>query len=354
MQIETKTRKNKLTPSIESNIQQIVEICNSKYADQSFHGASALNRKILLDPDIADLLTPETIIAILTLKNKNDPAINLNRLAGDGRKTTTIADVIVFGLQDAGSIQYLPNNDHIYGVKEYEEQKKAFATNTNKFLQIRTQESMTIEVGIDVFLSEYIKDMAENIKFMRGVIDFNTLSALQMDYYQATLQLKQGNSYTMTHIHEKGEVFKPTQSDIKYLEKQMKNLDAFFDADKATKFILQQHPDYTFRPDDTKITAEMIRNYLVEHFGFTVTTPSVVVENKPTTTHHKILQTLGTSEPEQRKDNTQESLPTQEKEKVTVEKETVTVETQEQQLEHSETGKKQHDDAPPAPRVRNI
>ncbi|KTC79530.1 hypothetical protein Lche_1550 [Legionella cherrii] len=60
-----KHRKLNISSEASENIKKIQSICNKDYFNQSFYGSAALNRKILLDKRIANLLTPETILAIL-------------------------------------------------------------------------------------------------------------------------------------------------------------------------------------------------------------------------------------------------------------------------------------------------
>lgn len=56
--IQTIDKRDK---SARENIKKIREICNTKYSNKGFFGHAALNRKMLLDKEIADLLTKDSI-----------------------------------------------------------------------------------------------------------------------------------------------------------------------------------------------------------------------------------------------------------------------------------------------------
>ncbi|WP_185967350.1 ADP-ribosyltransferase [Legionella israelensis] len=128
------------------NIVKIKEICNERYQDQAFYGNASLNRKILLDEDIANLLTPQTIALIFAehqqlkkqKKLKDLKAEDRLALLREGKEKDTyisLADAIFYGFSDGlDVIKYMPNNDPRYGRKEYEAQKLAFDKNTNKMI----------------------------------------------------------------------------------------------------------------------------------------------------------------------------------------------------------------------------
>lgn len=117
-------------PNEYSAIKAIQAKANCEYFDQLFYGNAALNRKMLLDEDIAQLLTPETLLAIFVMNFENhlDKRLSLQR---NGHYKTTIAKAIYFGFIDGTDvIKLMPNNDFDYGLCAYEKQKKDFEINT--------------------------------------------------------------------------------------------------------------------------------------------------------------------------------------------------------------------------------
>lgn len=130
-----------------ANIKKIKAICDDRYTDQVYYGNAALNRKILLDKDIADLLTPETIALIFDehqqLKKQGkldrlgaDDNIALVRLGKEEDKYISLGDALFFGFNDGlDVIKHLPNNDKKYGPDQYENQKQSFTGNTTRIVE---------------------------------------------------------------------------------------------------------------------------------------------------------------------------------------------------------------------------
>src|SRR5580692_10307029 len=102
LRISSNYLKETLSPEVIKNIQKIKEICNTDYYDQSFYGAASLNRKILLDRRIANLLTPETILAIFaihstTYKLDKKSSISIWR---NSSGYTSLASVLFYGFNE--------------------------------------------------------------------------------------------------------------------------------------------------------------------------------------------------------------------------------------------------------------
>ncbi|MBX3709302.1 MAG: hypothetical protein KIT56_02740 [Gammaproteobacteria bacterium] len=140
-----------ITSEVIKNIRKIKEICNSDYYDQSFYGAAALNRKILLDERIANLLTSETILAILaihstTYKFDSNSSIAVWR---NSSGYTSLAAILFFGFNEGlETIRLMPNNEPHYGSKLYREQQQKYKDHTNKIISnvIKAAEKLGINV----------------------------------------------------------------------------------------------------------------------------------------------------------------------------------------------------------------
>lgn len=143
---EVRARIEETTDAV-ANIQKIKTICADRYSDKVYYGNAALNRKILLDKDIADLLTPETIALIFDEHQQLKKQGKLDKLSAEDsiaikreekEKDTylSLADALLFGFKDGlNVIEHLPNNDKRYGPKEYDEQKKSFRENTSRIIE---------------------------------------------------------------------------------------------------------------------------------------------------------------------------------------------------------------------------
>lgn len=124
-----------------ANIEKIKKICDEEYSNKSALGASSLNRKILLDKRIADLLTPETIVTIFSLrsnmKDKIDPLSPI--VIRRDKEYSTIADAIYYGFSDGTEvIQLMPNNKaddpNVDNVKDYQAQKNNYEMHTKRIV----------------------------------------------------------------------------------------------------------------------------------------------------------------------------------------------------------------------------
>ena len=121
--------------AVQKNIKHIIMICNKKYADKNAHGDAVLNRGILLDEEIALLLTPDTLLAILAMDAAEKTRKKIAIKRGDG--TITIADAIYSGFkQGLDVIHSMPCNEHIYGQVQHKQHVNNFETNTMRTLEI--------------------------------------------------------------------------------------------------------------------------------------------------------------------------------------------------------------------------
>jgi hypothetical protein len=114
---------------VHPNIARLKAQCNAKYADQSYYGAAALNRMIVLDSGIISLLTPDTLIEIFrqntTISGAPSPdhIITLQR----NSSRTTLAGAIRYAFVDGlKTIECLPNNDFNLTHSHYLAQKAAY------------------------------------------------------------------------------------------------------------------------------------------------------------------------------------------------------------------------------------
>ncbi|MBA2656073.1 MAG: hypothetical protein H0U70_03715 [Tatlockia sp.] len=127
-----------LSPDVEDNLRSIQLICNSDYYDQRFYGNAALNRKILLDARIAQLLTPETISAIFLIHAKT-ATLNFNSPIAIRRNSSglsSLAAVLFYGFNEGlETIESMPNNESLYGKENYLQQKDNFLKNTEKIIE---------------------------------------------------------------------------------------------------------------------------------------------------------------------------------------------------------------------------
>lgn len=142
---EEKIALANLDETIQNNIWQIIKKCNARYSDAGYRGHDALNRAILLDPDIATYLTPETLIAIFKSQEKD---IKLNR---NTYFKPTIAGALEYGFKPGlDVIKTTPNNPPVktlfgtdldtlgaaqQGVANYEKQLLAFEENTLRIVE---------------------------------------------------------------------------------------------------------------------------------------------------------------------------------------------------------------------------
>ncbi|WP_131782154.1 hypothetical protein [Legionella gresilensis] len=165
-----------ITAQAKLNIKKIQKICNDKYFDQHFYGSAALNRMILLDKKIAELLTPETILALLAMHAKTTK-LDHDSPIGVFRNTTgylSLAAVLFYGFSEGLEIiKLLPNNEPNYGIHPYQEQKKKFTENTTKIinnieqaaahLNITTNSKKTLLEEGQVSLSQLFNSITDTI-----------------------------------------------------------------------------------------------------------------------------------------------------------------------------------------------
>ena len=115
-----------LTNEVSQNLNKIKQICDDEFSDQSFYGNAALNRKMLLDPRLAKLLTPDVIAYLFT----NEPTEETKIFRNSGG-AINLRDAIFYGFNDGlYTLKYMTNNEHDYNSAQYEQQKADFEANT--------------------------------------------------------------------------------------------------------------------------------------------------------------------------------------------------------------------------------
>jgi hypothetical protein len=139
------------------SIRKIQTICNEEYKDQSFYGSAALNRKILLDQRIAELLTPDVLLSILYIQAGYAPQYQNSLILTRNTSETTIADAIYYGFHNGLEIiKVMPNNESVYGTAQYAQQQIKFNDAT---LNIATNLlEMADKRNIDLTQPQYIKE----------------------------------------------------------------------------------------------------------------------------------------------------------------------------------------------------
>ncbi|MCL9683968.1 hypothetical protein [Legionella maioricensis] len=116
-----------LTEEIRGQIEKIRDLCDKKYCVKRTYGEDALNRMILLDKEIAKLLTPEVIQFLFTQKK---PTANEQTIRDD-RTIRNIRDVIYYGfINGLLPIKFLPNNEPTYGLTKYQQKQANYEENT--------------------------------------------------------------------------------------------------------------------------------------------------------------------------------------------------------------------------------
>lgn len=162
-----KYNKIPLTEEIRKSLIEIQKICNDKYYNQSFFGNDALNRQMLLDGEIAKLLTPEVITYLFT--NKPIPETKIQR---NSTGVINLKDAIYYGFKEGlHVIHKLANNEKSYGLSGYNQQDSNFSNNTMKIVK-----NISIAAGLPE-----IKEKEKNI-------DSNNL-AKQYEHVVATVNL---------------------------------------------------------------------------------------------------------------------------------------------------------------------
>lgn len=128
-----KTNPLSVDDGVRAKINAIITHCNKYYYDHSFYGHAALNRKILLDPVVAENLTSDVIQAIMS----NSPELmQLKRTTRTGKIIdTAFKDVLLHCFSEGLlAIKHLPNNEREYDTTKYNEQQRCFEQNTRKIL----------------------------------------------------------------------------------------------------------------------------------------------------------------------------------------------------------------------------
>ncbi len=128
------------TEEITQKIAKIKNICDTHYWDKRFSGNAALNRKILLDSEIADLLTPDVIRFLFTNKPTENEELKRSLLS---KENVSIKDAVSYGLdQELFVLEHHPNNDMITNLLDYKQKpaekraKKQKEDFNNKTLRI--------------------------------------------------------------------------------------------------------------------------------------------------------------------------------------------------------------------------
>ncbi len=155
---EQKITLEDLGSDIQENIKKIIIRCKKYYSDTDFCGNDALNREILLNPFIAKWLTPDTLIAIFKLEDKD------MKLRRNGSFSPTIAGVLEYGFkQGLDVIKYIPNNAQVKsifgvdidtigkgsqtGISDNQKQQEAFEDNTFKIINNIKQVSLNCDLN---------------------------------------------------------------------------------------------------------------------------------------------------------------------------------------------------------------
>lgn len=147
-QIKSKleTQNYLISRETKQRIKRIQTICNEKYWNAPYFGNAALNRKILLDAEISELLTKETLLAIYKLNAYNHTSIRLHRSSFE----TTIGNAIEYGFREGlDVIRLMPNNDYNYSPEANRLQQECFQRVTLK--NILSLQAAALQLGIDTF-----------------------------------------------------------------------------------------------------------------------------------------------------------------------------------------------------------
>lgn len=148
------TREVDIPPHALENIRKIQTICNQKYFDRIYYGAASLNRMILLDADIAELLTPDTILAIFTIHNKTKKLDKKSNIAvwRNSKGYISLAAILYYGFSEGlERIKLLPNNEPDYNEQKYNIQKQNFENNTLKIVRNIHQLAQKIHINVSKY-----------------------------------------------------------------------------------------------------------------------------------------------------------------------------------------------------------
>src|SRR5579872_2464438 len=161
--------KEPLTPGIRKNIDKIKQICRDKYYDQSFYGNAALNRRMLLDKDIAELLTPEVIRFLFT----NPLALN-EEIPRNSSNVTQLREALFYGFSDGlDAIRLMPNNEPDYSPARYKKQQKDFLENTLTICESLKEACGLTEIPENVDARDLDADLLK--QFEEIVLEINRL-----------------------------------------------------------------------------------------------------------------------------------------------------------------------------------
>lgn len=160
---------SKITSGNRLKINIIKKICGEKYSNQLFYGNAALNRLILLDSDIAELLTPEVIISIFILHNNTETLTDKNPIAlkRNSGGLISLAAAIFHGFNDGLAVlELMPNNEENYNPKEYAQQKSNFQKNSLKIVDNIRKAAKLLAIDLDNFLNaKENKPVDDNLLF---------------------------------------------------------------------------------------------------------------------------------------------------------------------------------------------
>lgn len=145
---------------VRENIIEIVTLCNARYSDEINQGNTALNRSILLDKNIARLLTPEVLLYLLCKPDgRFRPKLQRNskRYTHEGTYGDTsygvvynnrfLADVIKNGFSRGLEVlAFMPNNTKDYNYESYLRQIECYEHNTQHIIN-NLEEALSL-IGI--------------------------------------------------------------------------------------------------------------------------------------------------------------------------------------------------------------
>jgi len=115
-----------LTEEIKESLVQIKQLANASFSQQSNFGNAALNRRMLLNSQIAALLTPKVLAYLFTHAPTEE-----TKIVRDSSGLIALRDAIYYGFMDGlHVIKLMPNNETPYGVANYTQQKNDYTANT--------------------------------------------------------------------------------------------------------------------------------------------------------------------------------------------------------------------------------
>ena len=212
----------KINDQIIYSLNRIQTIANKKYSNKSQSGNSALNRSMLLDKDIADLLTVEVIRYLFS--NADSDKYKLQRLGGSKVQTITIKDAIYYGFScGLEIIRTMPNNSvNAHGFEGYKSQNRKFQMNTCRII-----EAIKCAAGYKGDINNIKKEkinfslIFENIKDSIDILKKNGLSMalLHCNGYstnQMRMQARLGFDYLCRSLKVKRKII--NDSDVNVIE----------------------------------------------------------------------------------------------------------------------------------------